>query len=160
MLPAFKHHLLSRFGLQGNDVLDNVAYARAYNSDHQLTLLTQVSWILWCFSVLLLCIALLHINTINKLIVCLRQPQWCLSRGMQWWSLTALLLSTGDKIVLSAACTLMISKSWKRHQDRGWEFRCPSSLLVIRTDYSGRGELSSRQMHLAQFLRTLLRLLI
>ena len=31
-----------RFGLQGNDVLDNVAYARAYNSDHQQTLLTQV----------------------------------------------------------------------------------------------------------------------
>ena len=35
-----------RFGLQGNDVLDNVAYARAYNSDHQLTLLTQVSYAL------------------------------------------------------------------------------------------------------------------
>jgi len=32
-----------RFGLQGNDVLDNVAYARAYNSDHQLTLLTQAA---------------------------------------------------------------------------------------------------------------------
>ena len=32
-----------RFGLQGNDVLDNVAYARAYNSDHQMTLLTQVA---------------------------------------------------------------------------------------------------------------------
>ena len=31
-----------RFGLQGNDVLDNVAYARAYNSDHQMVLLTQV----------------------------------------------------------------------------------------------------------------------
>ena len=30
-------------GLQGNDVLDNVAYARAYNSDHQLTLLTQAA---------------------------------------------------------------------------------------------------------------------
>ena len=28
---------------------------------------------------------------------------------------------------------------------------------LLRTDYSGRGELSSRQMHLAQFLRTLLR---
>ena len=26
----------------GSDVLDNVSYARAYNSDHQLTLLTQV----------------------------------------------------------------------------------------------------------------------
>merc|ERR1712192_142102 len=32
-----------RYGLQGNDVLDNVAYARAYNSDHQLTLLTQAA---------------------------------------------------------------------------------------------------------------------
>ena len=32
-----------RFGLQGTDVLDNVAYARAYNSDHQLTLLTQAA---------------------------------------------------------------------------------------------------------------------
>merc|ERR1711902_131585 len=30
--------------------------------------------------------------------------------------------------------------------------------MGYRTDYSGRGELSSRQMHLAQFLRTLLRL--
>ena len=34
--------MFPRFGLQGNDVLDNVAYARAYNSDHQQTLLTQV----------------------------------------------------------------------------------------------------------------------
>ena len=32
-----------RFGLQGRDVLDNVTYARAYNSDHQMTLLVQVS---------------------------------------------------------------------------------------------------------------------
>ena len=31
-----------RYGLNGSDVLDNVAYARAYNSDHQMTLLTQV----------------------------------------------------------------------------------------------------------------------
>ena len=42
-----------RFGLQGNDVLDNVAYARAYNSDHQLTLLTQVSYAFWNYLVLL-----------------------------------------------------------------------------------------------------------
>ena len=32
-----------RYGLQGSDVLDNVAYARAYNSDHQMTLLTQAA---------------------------------------------------------------------------------------------------------------------
>lgn len=32
-----------RYGLSGQDVLDNVAYARAYNSDHQMALLTQAS---------------------------------------------------------------------------------------------------------------------
>ena len=46
-----------RFGLQGNDVLDNVAYARAYNSDHQLTLLTQVSYAFWNSLVLLSCVS-------------------------------------------------------------------------------------------------------
>lgn len=33
-----------------------------------------------------------------------------------------------------------------------------SATSLYRTDYSGRGELSSRQMHLARFLRMLLRL--
>lgn len=33
-----------------------------------------------------------------------------------------------------------------------------SATALYRTDYSGRGELSARQMHLARFLRTLLRL--
>jgi len=28
--------LTCRYGLSGQDVLDNVAYARAYNSDHQV----------------------------------------------------------------------------------------------------------------------------
>lgn len=31
-------------------------------------------------------------------------------------------------------------------------------MALYRTDFSGRGELSARQMHLARFLRTLLRL--
>ena len=79
-----------RFGLQGNDVLDNVAYARAYNSDHQLTLLTQAA---------------------------------------------AMMSESRYAVVV-----------------------VDSSTALYRTDYSGRGELSSRQMHLAQFLRTLLRL--
>ena len=42
---------------------------------------------------------------------------------------------------------------------------CRYALLIVdsatslyRTDYSGRGELSARQMHLARFLRMLLRL--
>ena len=32
-----------RYNLSGSDVLDNVAYARAYNSDHQGQLLIQAS---------------------------------------------------------------------------------------------------------------------
>lgn len=33
-----------------------------------------------------------------------------------------------------------------------------SAMALYRTDYSGRGELAARQMHLARFLRMLLRL--
>jgi DNA repair protein RAD51 len=33
-----------------------------------------------------------------------------------------------------------------------------SATSLYRTDYSGRGELSARQMHLARFLRSLLRI--
>ena len=32
-----------RFGLNGEEVLDNIAYARAYNADHQLQLLNQAA---------------------------------------------------------------------------------------------------------------------
>jgi DNA repair protein RAD51 len=32
-----------RFGLNGEEVLDNIAYARAYNADHQNSLLTNAS---------------------------------------------------------------------------------------------------------------------
>ena len=35
---------------------------------------------------------------------------------------------------------------------------CDSATALYRTDYAGRGELSARQMHLARFLRMLLRL--
>jgi len=79
-----------RYGLQGSDVLDNVAYARAYNSDHQMTLLTQAA-------------AMMSESRYAMVIV-------------------------------------------------------DSATACYRTDYSGRGELSARQMHLAQFLRALLKL--
>lgn len=79
-----------RFGLSGSDVLDNVAYARAYNTDHQSQLLLQAA-------------------------------------AMMSESRYALLI-------------------------------VDSATALYRTDYSGRGELSARQMHLARFLRTLLRL--
>uniref|UniRef100_H3BBZ5 DNA repair protein RAD51 homolog n=1 Tax=Latimeria chalumnae TaxID=7897 RepID=H3BBZ5_LATCH len=79
-----------RYGLSGSDVLDNVAYARAFNTDHQTQLLYQAS-------------------------------------AMMAESRYALLI-------------------------------VDSATALYRTDYSGRGELSARQMHLARFLRMLLRL--
>eukprot|EP00010_Vexillifera_abyssalis_P002471 CAMPEP_0201549758 /NCGR_PEP_ID=MMETSP0173_2-20130828/6210_1 /ASSEMBLY_ACC=CAM_ASM_000268 /TAXON_ID=218659 /ORGANISM="Vexillifera sp., Strain DIVA3 564/2" /LENGTH=339 /DNA_ID=CAMNT_0047959549 /DNA_START=25 /DNA_END=1044 /DNA_ORIENTATION=- len=82
--------IAERYGLDGDDVLDNIAYARAYNSDHQGKLLVQAS-------------------------------------AMMAESRYALLI-------------------------------VDSATALYRTDYSGRGELSARQMHLARFLRSLLRL--
>jgi len=82
--------IAERYGLESADVLDNVAYARAYNSDHQMQLLSQAA-------------------------------------GMMAESRYALLI-------------------------------VDSATALYRTDYTGRGELSARQMSLAQFLRMLLRL--
>jgi DNA repair protein RAD51 len=79
-----------RFGLNPSDVLDNVAYARAYNSDHQTQLLVQCS---------------------------------------------AMLSESRYALLVVDSCT-----------------------ALYRTDYSGRGELNTRQMHLARFLRSLLRI--
>ncbi|RZC32862.1 DNA repair protein RAD51 -like 1 [Asbolus verrucosus] len=79
-----------RYKMAGQEVLDNVAFARAYNTDHQTQLLIQAS-------------------------------------AMMAESRYALLV-------------------------------VDSAMALYRTDYSGRGELSARQMHLARFLRMLLRL--
>lgn len=79
-----------RFGLSGEEVLDNVAYARAYNSEHQLQLLNQA----------------------------------------------------GQMMTETRFSLLIVD----------------SATSLYRTDYSGRGELSSRQGHLAKFMRALQRL--
>lgn len=79
-----------RYGLNGEEVLDNIAYARAYNADHQQALLTSASALM-------------------------SESRFCL--------------------LIVDSCT-----------------------ALYRTDFSGRGELSSRQTHLGKFLRTLQRL--
>ena len=79
-----------RYGLNGQEVLDNVAYARGYNTDHQ----------------------------------------------------TQLLIHAAAMMAESRYALLIVD----------------SATALYRTDYSGRGELSARQMHMARFLRTLLRL--
>ncbi|KAK2707538.1 hypothetical protein QYM36_015295 [Artemia franciscana] len=88
--PERVEAIANRYELEGRLVLDNIAYARAYNTDHQTQLLIQAA-------------------------------------GMMAESRYALII-------------------------------VDSATALYRTDYSGRGELSARQMHLARFLRMLLRL--
>ncbi|TXG61721.1 hypothetical protein EZV62_013084 [Acer yangbiense] len=82
--------IAERFGLNGADVLENVAYARAYNTDHQSRLLLEAA-----------------------------------------------------SMMVETRFALMI---------------VDSATALYRTDFSGRGELSARQMHLAKFLRSLQKL--
>ena len=79
--------IAERFGLDEKEVIENVFYARAYNSDHQNRLLLQV-------------------------------------------------------------CGLMCEHKFSL-------LIVDSATALYRTDYTGRGELSSRQMSLAKFLRNL-----
>lgn len=85
--PEKLEPIAERFGLDPETVISNVAYARAYSSDHQNKLLYQV-------------------------------------------------------------CGLMA-------QDTYALLIVDSATALYRTDYSGRGELSARQMSLAKFLRNL-----
>ncbi|GAA5936253.1 recombinase RAD51 [Sporobolomyces koalae] len=82
--------IAERYGMNGEDVLDNVAYARAFNADHQSNLLITAA-------------AMMSESRFSLIIV-------------------------------------------------------DSVTALYRTDFSGRGELSARQMHLAKFLRNLMRL--
>ncbi|KAF5182525.1 Dna repair protein rad51-like protein [Thalictrum thalictroides] len=82
--------IAERFGMNGADVLENVAYARAYNTDHQSRLLLEAA-----------------------------------------------------SMMVEQRFALMI---------------VDSATALYRTDFSGRGELSARQMHLAKFLRSLQKL--
>ncbi|GCE97137.1 recombinase rad51 [Zygosaccharomyces mellis] len=82
--------IAQRFGLDPDDALNNVAYARAYNADHQVRLLDAAA---------------------------------------QMMSESRFSLVVVDSV-----------------------------MALYRTDFSGRGELSARQMHLAKFMRALQRL--
>ncbi|PHJ21612.1 dna repair protein rad51 [Cystoisospora suis] len=82
--------IAKRFGLNASDCLDNVAYARAYNCDHQMELLMEAS-------------------------------------AMMAESRFALLI-------------------------------VDSATALYRSEYTGRGELASRQTHLCRFLRCLQRI--
>lgn len=80
--------IADRFGLSPQDVLDNICYARAYNTDHQMRLIDEA---------------------------------------------TRMMTESRHALVIVDSAT-----------------------ALFRTDFSGRGELSARQIKLGQFLRSLL----
>ncbi|KAK8812835.1 hypothetical protein WA538_001766 [Blastocystis sp. DL] len=88
--PERLRDISQRFQLDSNEVMNNVAYARAYNSEHQMQLLVEAG----------------------------------------------ALLSDGSYALIVV----------------------DSATSLFRTDYTGRGELSTRQQNLAQFLRGLQKL--
>ncbi|OQU79150.1 DNA repair protein RAD51 homolog B isoform X1 [Sorghum bicolor] len=92
--------IADRFGLNGADVLENVAYARAYNTDHQSRLLLEAA---------------------------------------------SMMVETSVFEVELYVCRFALMV-------------VDSATALYRTDFSGRGELSARQMHLAKFLRSLQKL--
>ena len=94
---------------------------------------------------------------------------WCQNQGMIWiW------YESGASLCLNWACInccimasvlcLYLCCSDNNFQNLLFLFSRYALLIVdsatalYRTDYSGRGELSARQMHLGRFLRTLLKL--
>jgi len=82
--------IAARFGMDGEKVLDQVSYARCYNTDHQMRLINQAA-----------------------------------------------------SMMSEARYALVV---------------VDSAMALYRVDYSGRGELASRQQHLGRFLRGLLKL--
>ena len=102
-------------------MLDNVATARAYNTDHQTQLLIQASAMMAESRY-----ALIVVSSLLKL------------GGISEKKLYA------QNLIL--------------HNNNVNHLQIDSATALYRTDYSGRGELSARQMHLARFLRMLLRL--
>lgn len=125
-----------RYGLVGGDVLDNVAYARAFNTDHQTQLLYQASAMmaesrLVEYSTETKHLIIYHAGQIQN--VCLVPKNHC----------CIFLLLTHTLSLLRVRYALLI---------------VDSATALYRTDYSGRGELSARQGHLGRFLRMLLRL--
>ena len=105
-------------------MLDNVATARAYNTDHQTQLLIQASAMMAESRYALIIVSsLLKLGGISE-------------QGNQ------------EKAIHSK-----FYLNFNFHH-----LQIDSATALYRTDYSGRGELSARQMHLARFLRMLLRL--
>jgi DNA repair protein RAD51 len=122
--------------LAGDDVLDNVAYARAYNTDHQTQLLMQAAGMMAESRY-----ALVVVDSATALYRSWSSP----SLALLHFRLCPVSMPT---VIAQAAPTRYLECLHSR----------TNTLHNLRTDFQGRGELASRQQHLGLFLRALQRL--
>ena len=108
----------------GNDVLDNVAYARAYNSDHQMALLEQA------------CGMMAESRCVRRLVGASARCRCCDGCMCVCWALP-------ERCVLGRGWSCRVRYAL---------VVVDSATSLFRTDYSGRGELAARQMKLAQYV--------
>jgi DNA repair protein RAD51 len=136
--PERLTEIAERYGLNGQDVLDNVAYARAYNSDHQSQLLVEAACMM----------AEQRFGLVIVDSVPLPSPAHAAPP----------VGAIGERSAQPQLDpTALSERSHARVRASPW---CAASQAtgLYRTDYSGRGELSARQMHLAKFMRALSKL--
>ena len=134
--PERLSEIAVRYGLKPEDVLDNVSYAKAYNSDHQMTLLEQA--------------AALMIDQRVHARARTRVPARARAR---------------TRAPTTRACAFILTRAPRspsmptppRPARRYALIVVDSATALFRTDYTGRGELAARQQKLAQFLRRLQR---
>jgi DNA repair protein RAD51 len=127
--------IAERFGLDPVASLENVACARAHNSEHQMELLKTAA-----------------IMSQGKIRLPLIDSSFFRSCRIH---LPLSFLLTHMTISLSLSSS---SPSSSSSLDRYALLVVDSATALYRTDYTGRGELSERQMQMGQFLRQLTRL--
>ena len=141
--------IAERFGLDVETVLDNVAFARAHNSEQQMDLLKMAS-------AMMRYVRCLPLSLPPSLIPL--PPSLCFLPGelnkRQMQFAHFLPPSFPPSLPPSFPPSLLPPHS----EDRYALVVVDSATALFRTDYCGRGELSERQMQLAQFLRQLTRM--
>lgn len=131
-----------RYGLNGQDVLDNVAYARAHNTEHQQALLVSAAAMMADSR-----FALIVVDSATALFRCGWRGSACLAqrRRAAAWQAACLVGAPGYLWLAAALCnTLMLPQI--------------AHFAPCRSEFVGRGELAARQNQLGRFLRMLQRL--